>query len=321
MVTVFKEFSNQFASMVVDKEGTIFHTDGAAGLWTLGPKGDYSINKLIVQRNHNRFLKGIVWNGEGTFYICDTKTNSILQYHTKTKQFISLHLTVKKRNNVGEQKQATFVRPWSICKDSNGDLYVLDKCSLSKINVQDWTVDTLTTFKAGEEGVAFYDQEIYVTSQNTHCISKFKDQFGWNGVSGGRLEPGFVDGSFLTAMFHSPKELAFTKSGNLLVVDKNGLRMLNFAKQHVSTIYKGKIETCTVSQEGWIFFVTSSEQLIRLIPSWDIQRCLLIARLKEEPSECCVACLPLEILREICDFVFATAQGDVVTDKTFGYRK
>jgi ligand-binding sensor domain-containing protein len=104
-------------------------------------------------------------------------------------------------------------------------------------------------------------------------------------------------------MFYCPRGIILDdNNGNLLVGDKNGLRIINLNQNIVSTFSQEILNQPTFSltkDNLGSIYVGCGNSIFLLENTWKWERFLWIGWIKEDKNNCLLSILPKEIIKEI----------------------
>ena len=329
-----KFVENWVSGITVDNNETVYFTTGESGLWKLNRTIYGSEPQRLAKTDDGSEMRGIVWDGNNTLYICNSNHHKIMQYDIDSENLSTL-VGSENGHQDGDFEVARFYYPWGICMDNSSNLFITDCHHVRKISLQNKTVETVAGstsanayggFKDGESSTARFaspsgivldkNDNIYVCDGRNHCIRKIKDGVV-STVVGTPAEKGSKDGSLRMCQFKFPKGLVVDENGNLIISDSLSLRKANFAKNCLTTPFAwqqalelascGEICGIPFYKNGNLFLGTvgieSSYNLLVLQPRWKIVRLLWIAHHKEDKSTCLLAWLPKDLIKEINSFL------------------
>lgn len=225
-----KEPSFQFATGVVFGEDKLYVADGRAGnikvftkkerkpLYTIGDNELQSPNGLAI----NDKLKRL--------YVVDTKAHRVVVYDTETKK--QLFSFGKPGDQEGE-----FNRPWGICIDKNGDIYIADGIN-ARVQIFDKDGKFITMFgKRGDKPGGFAQVKgIGIDSDNNiYVVDPLKaiQVFNRNGDLLGLVG---APGTKGIGAMNLPMGLYVDKNDRIYLVDQMNLRFQIF--QYMNESYK-----------------------------------------------------------------------------------
>ena len=152
------------------------------------------------------------------------------------------------------------------------------------------------------------------------CLSK-KSNYKEMQIIAGSSDYGLLDGPAKEARFASPCGIGFDNDRNLYITDvrQHLIRKLSNDGKTVTTVSgdgsgckdgtKAKFNfprALAADKQGNLLIVDCDNHKIRKMtigPSWDVRRVLWIAHLKNDPQECCLALLPLEIFMMVLNMM------------------
>jgi len=156
---------------------------------------------------------------------------------------------------------SSFNGPTGICLDANGNLYIADN---NNNQIRMISAGIVTTI-AGSDSIGAKDGtganayffgptgvvcdaggNLFVTDAGNNLIRKVVPSTGQVSTVAGNANPGFSNGTLLSASFNNPGGIAIDGSGNLYVADllNNMIREVNLSSQQVTTI-AGNNDTTT----------------------------------------------------------------------------
>lgn len=279
----------------------IYTTLGTKGLVRWSESGSKK-QEYLISKGFD--MKGIVYDGKDTLYICDQDNNKILSISIYDHKISILTGRGNYGHKDGSLEDATFCNPRDITMDKNGYLYVCE-WGIRKIDL----VKKIVTTILGEDcgyfafcGITMKDDTIYVCDHRINCILKVIDGVA-SIITGFHREYGYQDGTLKDARFGFPRSLCLDNDRNLIVMDDSGIRKINIDRNEVSTIFKlANVTHLSISSaKGNIYFSQTasgnSTSIYVMWDSWLRERLLWIGKLKE--NNCFLIKLPTEIIKEI----------------------
>jgi len=218
-----------------------------------------------VQFNYPR---GIAVDSKGIVFVADTNNSRIRQIDTSGKVTTFLG-TGRRTVVVGPRTGASIVNPERIIVDKNDDLYIFLGSNHPFILKVDRKKDLVSIFAGtlkagfadGPANVAKFNYPgaivadakglLYVVDNNNHRIRKVELNGNVSTVAGDGTR-GCIDGPVKKARFSYPKDLALTKTGDILVVDGlcHSIRKIDMKNGMVSTIAGGKGASGNIDAPG-----------------------------------------------------------------------
>jgi hypothetical protein len=179
----------------------------------------------------------LVVDNDGNIYVADV-TNKLIRKITPEGVVTTIAGSVSStaaKDGVGIE--GTFVQPYSITLDNNGDLIVGDKYAIRKISIPEYEVSTVagddlnsadansvSSFNSPRGLAVDVDGTIYVCDALNNCIKKINPDRTVERIAGpaDRLQIGHQDGPGDQALFYNPQGLALSPDGNIFVSDGTG---------------------------------------------------------------------------------------------------
>lgn len=213
------------------------------------------------------FLGGLALDGAGNLYVAD-KGNRVIRKITPAAVVTTLAGAV----NMGGSKDgagtsATFLYPWGMAVDGNGNVYVgdTDNDTIRKIT----SGGVVSTFAGTAESVGSADGagaaarfnapaavatdhngNVYVVDTGNHAIRKITPAGVVSTFAGKAAMGGAVDGAGTQASFKVPKGIAVDSTGNFYVADSANNTIRKITPAGVVSTLAGTTGTVSASKDG-----------------------------------------------------------------------
>lgn len=211
----------------------------------------------------------LVIDNDGNIYVADV-TNKLIRKITPAGVVSTVAGSVTSTTAInGVGTEATFVQPYSITMDNDGNLVVGDRYAVRKISIPGYEVTTIagddlnaadpnsvSSFNSPRGLAVAPDGTIYVSDGLNNCIKKINPDKTVERIAGpaNRTQIGHVDGPGNQALFFNPQGLAIAPDGNIFVSDGTNNQNYYLRKirpnGYVTTVMGAGAVTPYVA-EGW----------------------------------------------------------------------
>lgn len=236
---------NQPVNLALDNTGNLYIAESTGGtirkLSTDGKvyfiAGKYTVTGSADGTGADATFKyayDLVVDNSGNIYVADV-TNKLIRKVTPEGVVTTIAGSVSSTSAVnGVGTEATFVQPYSITMDNNGDLIVGDRYAVRKISLPGYEVTTIagdnlnapdassvSSFNSPRGLAVGPDGTIYVCDALNNCIKKINPDKSVERIAGpaDRAQIGHVDGPGDQALFFNPQGLILAPDGNIFVSD------------------------------------------------------------------------------------------------------
>mmetsp|Transcript_21837 Transcript_21837/g.30540 ORF Transcript_21837/g.30540 Transcript_21837/m.30540 type:complete len:293 (+) Transcript_21837:79-957(+) len=267
-------------SITTDSEKNIFYTTRDGGVWQYNRTTRRLVKLANVPRRKTSFNGGIVWKEHNKkLYMCHTYENLVLEYDLKSRTL--------------EILQSELMFPHALCFGKDGQLFVAERYAVQKVpgEKQNRSSEICNPIAMVQK----FDT-LFVCEREQNHIRVIS-------LTQGRS-------SYLPFRFERPKGICADNQGNILVIDKIGVRRINLAGKHISTLPIGAVDCIAVDSQGDL--IVSQQEKLCMVKTWLIERVIWVGHLKNDPTCCLLATLPTDLVRTIVKLV--NQQFDWITD-------
>lgn len=285
----------QILDITVGNDGVIYCISGG-GVASVADdlyQVDHGITELLFHDSQAQ-MTAIVFHNNVLYIYC--WQNKLLEYDLATRWTKMYpipepeHLFVPRCIAVDPHKDKLYIA----CGDTVQQIDIHSKKSIVWFTAED-------RFRFNPKGIALgRDGAIYAAEISNECIRKIKD--GVLSIVAGTGEKGYKDGPLTEAKFDFPSYIILDFDGSFLVADSRGLRRIDLQTGQVSTPpqlnHLARCGALSIDKNGDIY-MASGNSIVIIEDTWKWERLLWIGKLKEDPKQCCISKLPVDMVKEI----------------------
>ena len=293
---------NSLVGITTDvQHNVVYFTCRRHGIWKLNITDLSCVPSQIVD-NSLIDACGIVHGDNNFLYVCDKTNHYIYQYNIENND-ISTLAGVGYNSPLRDMPmiEAPLDTPDGITIDNNGNLYVAERSTIRKININDKTVETLfelvilnydyfTSVAELEDGTVFYS-----AGTDIHMIQNGESLWvaGVSFSAEGLIEHRSFD--WIHALGMDGEDIVVCDNADVIRrVDVNN------TITNIQTHKPIFAPSCIVGANNGILYVgTRTGEILKLEDMWYVERLLWIGNLKENSRDCHLAALPRDIIKEI----------------------